>query len=414
MLILGGNAARGGGAGEATTTGEPAPPPTGTKRASPAREIALDVPAPVGPPKILVLEDEKPIQTLVMAMLRIRGLACDLAGTVRDARGLMAQRAYDLLLVDVHLPDGSGLSLAKESGGDPLLIVMTGSNDIQTAVQAIREGAIDFITKPFSVGQFLKRIDSALQEWRSRENLKGYARALETLVQIKGEELSRTSRKVDEVYDMTVAALGAALNLKDHETADHCTRVSLNSVTLGAEIALSDFELKNLGWGAYLHDVGKIGISEQLLLKDGPLTLEERRIMERHASMGHAMIRNIEFLRFAQDVVLCHHESFDGSGYPRGLRGDHIPLEARVFSVMDALDAMTSDRPYRAAVPFSEALAELRRRAGTQFDPEIVQAFVGISESSWKIQGGISGAKWSQDIGVSTGDAKEKGILKRR
>src|SRR5208337_2677725 len=169
MRILGGNATYGGGAGNATASGGLAAAPTGTKRASLTREIALDVPAPVRPPKILVLEDEKPIQTLVMAMLKIRGFECDLAGTVREARGLMERQSYDLVLVDVHLPDGSGLSLARESGGDPLLIVMTGSNDIQTAVQAIREGAIDFITKPLPVGQFLKRIDNALQEWRSRE-----------------------------------------------------------------------------------------------------------------------------------------------------------------------------------------------------------------------------------------------------
>src|SRR5271157_2433722 len=213
MRILGGNATDGGGAGSATSgggavnatfSGELAAAPTGTRRAPLTREIALDVPAPVRPPKILVLEDEEPLRTLVSAMLKIRGFECDLTGTVREARSFMAKRAYDLVLADVHLPDGSGLSLAKESGGDPLLIVMTGSNDIQTAVQAIREGAIDFITKPFPVGQFLKRIDNALQEWRSRESLKGYARALETLVKMKGEELSRTSRQIDDVYDMTV------------------------------------------------------------------------------------------------------------------------------------------------------------------------------------------------------------------
>lgn len=268
---------------------------------------------------MLVLEDETAIRALVTAMLKIRGLECDLAGTVREARDLMARCAYDLILADVYLPDGSGLSLAKESGGDPLLIVMTGSSDIQTAVQAIRDGAIDFITKPFSVGLFLQRVDLALQEWRSREKLNGYARALETLVRMKGAELSRTTRQVEEVQDATVEALGAALNLKDHETADHCTRVSLNCVTLGRELALSEFELRNLKWGAYLHDVGKIGIPEQILLKKGALLPEEWKIMERHPVMGHAMIRNINFLTFATDVVLSHHERYDGTGYPHGL-----------------------------------------------------------------------------------------------
>jgi response regulator RpfG family c-di-GMP phosphodiesterase len=353
--------------------------------------IGLDVPAPVRPPRILVLEDEETVQTLVGAMLKIRGYECECATSVQGARDLMARTRYDIALVDVHLPDGSGLELVEEAEAeDPLLIVMTGSNDIQTAVQAIRNGAIDFITKPFSVGHFLQRIDKAVQEWRSREKLHGYAGALERLVEMKTEELSRTSRQIDEVCDMTVAALGAALNLKDHETADHCARVSQNCVTLGSRLSLSDFELKNLKWGAYLHDVGKIGIPEQLLLKKGALLPDERRIMEKHPVMGHAMIRNIEFLAFATDVVLAHHESYDGSGYPRGLTGEHIPLNARIFSVVDTLDAMTSDRPYRSALPLSAVAAELKSKSGSMFDPEIVVAFLAVPETTWLVQGGIS------------------------
>jgi response regulator RpfG family c-di-GMP phosphodiesterase len=353
--------------------------------------IGLDVPAPARPPRILVLEDEGTVQTLVKAMLKIRGFECDAASTVAEARGLMRRQRYDIVLADVHLPDGSGLELVeKADADDPLLIVMTGSSDIQTAVQAIRNGAIDFITKPFSVGHFLQRIDKALSEWKSRERLQGYAGALERLVEMKTEELSRTSRQIDEVCDMTVAALGAALNLKDHETADHCARVSQNCVTLGSILSLSEFELKNLKWGAYLHDVGKIGVPEQLLLKKGELLPEERRIMEKHPAMGYAMIRNIEFLAFATDVVLSHHESYDGTGYPRGLRGERIPLNARIFSVVDTLDAMTSDRPYREALPFSAAAVELKKKAGSMFDPEIVDAFTTVTEATWLVQGGVA------------------------
>ena len=361
------------------------------RRGSLAQGIGLDVQSPARPPKILVLEDEGTVQTLVQAMLKIRGFECDSAMCVAEARRLMSTTRYDIVLVDVHLPDGSGLELVEEAKAEaPLLVVMTGSNDIQTAIRAIRNGAIDFITKPFSVGHFLQRIDSALQEWRTRERLVGYAGALERLVEMKTEELSRTSRQIDEVRDTTVAALGAALNLKDHETADHCARVSRNCVTLGSLLALSEFELKNLKWGAYLHDVGKIGVPEQLLLKKGALLPEERRIMERHPVMGHAMIRNIEFLAFATDVVLCHHERYDGNGYPRGLGGERIPLNARIFSVVDTLDAMTSDRPYRAALPFDATIAELQNKAGSMFDPEIVDAFMAVPEPTWLVQGGVA------------------------
>ena len=295
-------------------------------------------------PAVLLLEDHVEIQQLVAAMLRVRGASCDVAGSLAEARRLAGERRYDILLVDVNLPDGSGLSLRGERTADaPIMIVMTGAGDIETAVKAIRAGAIDFIPKPFTVGEFLARYDRARDEWLSREKLQHYARTLEGLVRMKTEELQRSSRRVDEVFDMTVTTLGAALNLKDHETADHCVRVSENSVRLGRRLELSEYELRNLRWGAYLHDIGKIGIHESILLKPGPLTVEERRTMQEHPEMGAAMLGNIEFLAHATDVVLSHHERFDGTGYPHGLSGTAIPLHARIFSLLDSLDAMTVD-----------------------------------------------------------------------
>jgi putative nucleotidyltransferase with HDIG domain len=350
----------------------------------------IPVPMPAHPPKILVLEDEKAIQTLVAAMLKIRGYACDVAGRLADARALIGRTRYDLVLVDVDLPDGSGLALTEDADENaPLIVVMTGSNDIQTAIRSIRKGAIDFIAKPFTAEDFLYRIDAAIAEWRTRRSLQYHARTLETLVQMKSDELSRTSHQIDAVYDTTVAALHAALNLKDNETAGHCTRVSQNCMTMGAMLTLSDFECKNLKWGAYLHDIGKIGIPEHILLKEGALEMEERRTMENHPLMGYTMIRNIEFLQFATDVVLSHHERFDGTGYPHGLKDYQIPLNARIFAIMDTLDAMTSDRPYRAALPASTAVTELREKSGSQFDPEIVEAFTAVPVSTWHVQGRI-------------------------
>jgi putative nucleotidyltransferase with HDIG domain len=350
--------------------------------------MELPVMVPAHPPKILVLEDEKEIQTLVAMMLKIRGYTCDVVGRLADARALMGCTRYDLVLVDVNLPDGSGLVLTEDADENaPLVVVMTGSNDIQTAIRSIRNGAIDFIVKPFTVGHFLQRIDASIAKWSARRSLQYHARTLETLVKLKSEELSRTSRQIDEVYDATVAALHAALNLKDNETADHCTRVSQNCMNMGAMLTLSDFECKNLKWGAYLHDIGKIGIPEHILLKAGALEAEERMIMEKHPLMGYTMIRNIEFLQFATDVVLSHHECFNGRGYPQGLKDYQIPLNARIFAIMDTLDAMTSDRPYRAALPVSTVVAELQEKAGTQFDPEIVEVFIAAPRSTWHVQG---------------------------
>jgi len=351
--------------------------------------------APVNPsmtraPRILVLEDQAEIRSLIVAMLSIRGLTCDAAGSLAEARALLRDRPYDLFFLDVNLPDGCGLTLAEESPHPALTVVITGCNDIAVAVQAIRDGAIDYITKPFSVGDFLHRLDKILEEWQSRFALQYYARALENLVQVKGEELSRTSRQMDEICDMTVAALGAALNLKDHETSDHCTRVSRNSIVLGEALSLSGFELKNLKWGAYLHDVGKIGIPESILLKPTELTEEERSIVQKHPVMGFTMLRGIKFLSYATDVVLSHHERFDGSGYPSGLRGTDIPLHARIFAVAATMDAMTSERPYRPALPVAKAIQELEEGAGKQFDPEIVALALGTPVSTWLTQGRMS------------------------
>ncbi len=351
------------------------------------REIGLNVPEPSRKPAILILEDEVVVQKVIETILATRGVECDSAGSLSEAREIMSAKHFDIALVDVNLPDGSGLAFVEGAEpDDPLLIVITGSDDIQTAVEAIRKGAVDFITKPFSKNDFVKRIDKVLDEWRTRIKTKGYARALETLVRLKSEELRSSNRKVDDVYDMTITALGAALNLKDHETADHCSRVSENSATLGKVFALSDFELRNLRWGAYLHDVGKIGVPEQILLKTGDLLPEEWEVMKRHPLLGHAMIRNIEFLRFATDVVLYHHERYNGSGYPYGLKGEQIPFDARVFAILDTLDAMTSDRPYRGALPFAAAKEEIQKEAGSMFDPDIVDAFADVPETAWLIQ----------------------------
>ncbi len=350
------------------------------------KQIGLAVPPPIKPPRILVLEDQPEIRSLIAAMLKIRWYSCDEAGSLAEARSLVAQHPYDVYFLDINLPDGCGLTLAEEAGNSPLVIVITGCSDIQTAVQAIRDGAIDFITKPFSVGDLLQRLEKAMEEWKSRSSMKYYAQALKNLVVVKTDELSHTSRKMDEIRDATVAALGAALNLKDHETSDHCKRVSGNSVRLGEELSLTGRELQNLKWGAYLHDVGKIGVPESILLKPADLTPEERAVVEKHPLLGWNMLQGIEFLRHATDVVLSHHERFDGSGYPNGLLGADIPLHARIFAVMDTLDAMTSERPYRPALPFAVARREIESQAGKQFDPDVIDKFLRASGTTWLTQ----------------------------
>jgi putative nucleotidyltransferase with HDIG domain len=262
-----------------------------------------------------------------------------------------------------------------------LVIVITGVHDLQTAVKSIRKGAFDYITKPFSVMLFQERFSSVLEEWKSRVFAQSYQDYLENLVKERTSTLSNTKRKIEHVYDTTVHALGAALDLRDPETEEHCRRVSANSVLMGERLGICGQSLKDLKWGSYLHDIGKIGIPESILLKPGNLTEDEMSVVKKHAQLGHSMIKNIDFLEEASHVVLFHHEKWNGGGYPVGLKGKDIPLYARIFSISDAFDAMIVDRPYRTALPFGVVIDELRKCSGTHFDPDIVNQFLRISHS---------------------------------
>jgi putative two-component system response regulator len=351
-------------------------------------DITLRLPEVNRQPCALVVEDSPEILMLVSSMLHVRRLQVLQTSGVAEARRIIAERHPDLLFLDVTLPDGSGLSLVDKTGpDDPLVVVMTGALDLETAVEALRKGAVDFIAKPFTVGDFLARVDRVVGEWRTRERLRAYNRSLEELVRSTADELARSERRVDDAYDMAVAALGAALDLKDYEPVDHCRRVSANTVRLGREVGLSEGELHELGWSAYLHDIGKIGVPERIIALRDELAGEDRRIMEQHPAMGCRILRAVDFLAHATDVVQCHHERFDGTGYPAHLAGTAIPLAARIFAIADALDAATADRPEHRARPFAEFAAELARDGGRRFDPDLVAIFLGMESDGWQLQG---------------------------
>lgn len=178
------------------------------------------------------------------------------------------------------------------------------------------------------------------------------------------------------VYSALADALAAALDAREHETGMHSRRVACHTLVLARRFTSDDMELQQVYWGALLHDVGKIGVPDNILLKNGPLDSGEWEIMRTHPEIGHRILSSVPFMETAAEIVLSHEERYDGTGYPRGLRGDAISLWARLFAVIDTLDAMTSDRPYRAGLPFDDARKEIERMAGTQFDPIAVEAFV--------------------------------------
>jgi putative nucleotidyltransferase with HDIG domain len=208
-------------------------------------------------------------------------------------------------------------------------------------------------------------------------------RQLEQLVQEQTAQLTRALAQLEQSYDDTLEALGSALDLRDSETLGHCQRVTAYCVSIAKAMHVPDVHLPVLARAAFLHDIGKLALPDSILRKPGPLNDDEKQIMRKHCEIGHTMLMRIPFLQDAAEIVLSHQEFFDGTGYPRGLQGQEIPLGARIFAVADALDAMISDQPYRRALSLSHAREEILRCSGEQFDPKVVEVFFSLPESLW-------------------------------
>jgi putative nucleotidyltransferase with HDIG domain len=264
------------------------------------------------------------------------------------------------------------------------VVMVTAVHDISVALAAIRNGAYDYLLKPFEREQLLAMVRRALETRRLRlENL-AYQTKLESLVADRTHALRKALSDLERSYDITLEALGDALDLKDAETEGHSKRVTAFTIAIARQLDLPQERVRIIARGAFLHDVGKMAIPDAILRKPGRLSPEEQEIMRQHAALGYQLLRNIPFLQEAAEIVYSHQERYDGSGYPRGLKGDQIPLGARIFAIADTFDAMTSDRPYRAAQSISSGRREIERHAGKQFDPEIVKVFLSVQESLWQ------------------------------
>jgi putative nucleotidyltransferase with HDIG domain len=256
--------------------------------------------------------------------------------------------------------------------------------DVSTAVDSLRMGAFDFVTKPFDMPSIRRAVKRALERRQLLVENRSYQEELERKVRERTEELNGALKEVEESYRDTLEALVTSLDAREHETQAHSQRVREYTLTLARKIGLKEEDLVPVGRGALLHDVGKIGVPDSILLKPGKLTSEEWVEMKKHPAIGFEILRSIKFLESAAEIVLSHQERWDGKGYPNGLEGPDIPLGARIFAVVDTLDAMTSDRPYRKALSYQAALDEIRRCSGTQFDPRVVEAFLGMPSDLWK------------------------------
>jgi response regulator RpfG family c-di-GMP phosphodiesterase len=341
---------------------------------------------PCFPDKILIVDDEANIRSFLLRHFETEGADCVASPNALDALEKMREQDFSLIISDVLMPGMSGmefLRLAKKQNPETAFIMITGLMDINNAVDSLRLGAFDFITKPFELPAMRRAVDRALERRRLLMENRCHREELEHKIRARTFELKAALNDVEDSYKITLEALVAALDAREHETHAHSQRVREYTLTLAQNLGLKYDDLTQIGRGALLHDVGKIGVRDSILLKPGKLDEQEWIEMRRHPQIGYNILQSIEFLSPAAEIVLCHQERWDGNGYPNRLGEEDIPLGARIFAVVDALDAMTSDRPYRKALSFKTAWNEIRCCSGTQFDPRVAEAFLSFPQESW-------------------------------
>jgi putative nucleotidyltransferase with HDIG domain len=342
----------------------------------------------MGSDRILVVDDEEPIREIVSSMLSFANYQCRQAASGLEALALLdSGEQFELMLSDLMMADLDGIGLlerTKEKYPDMPVVMVTAVHDISVALAAIRNGAYDYLLKPFEREQLLATVRRALENRRLKMENRAYQTNLEALVAARTDQLRKAMTDLERSYDVTLEALGDALDLKDAETEGHSKRVTAFTIAIARALGLPKEEISVIARGAFLHDIGKMAIPDHILRKPGKLTHDEMLIMREHCYRGYQMLRKIPFLSEACDIVYSHQEKFDGTGYPRGLRSDEIPLGARIFSLADTLDAITCDRPYRKAQSLEAARAEIKRCSGTQFDPDIVEVFLRMPDNIWE------------------------------
>ncbi len=340
---------------------------------------------------IFIVDDEEPVRKALKSHLTEEGYRVIQSpggsGLIEKLKG----SSYELLICDMETVDGVDLlEFSREHADSAPVIMLTGDSDTSGTAEVVKRGAFDCITKPLKKEDLLETIrkafdwrDLLLRNRRLEVKLQSLKMALEFKVDERTRELSDRVEKLAADLRLAKSAniqfvnvLAETIESNDRFTAGHCNRMRFLSVELGRLAGLTPEELDVIEYAALLHDLGNMNIPETILNKNGPLTEGECSEIRRHPTIGERMLRVIPLMEQVAGVIASHHESYDGTGYPKGLKGTDIPIMSRVIAVADAFDAMSSDRPYRKGLQLEVVLGELTRAAGTQFDPELVKIFI--------------------------------------
>lgn len=325
--------------------------------------------------RVLAVDDDSQIVNLTVRFLNRFGYEAKGLTDPREALTTIGSYKPELCILDVQMPFVSGSDLLDEVKSiDPHteVILLTGINDTLLAVDLMKRGAADFLLKPIEPKQMEIAVARALEHRRLVIENNAYKMHLEFLVEERSKALNEALKNLGDLHGATLETLAMALDLRDQGTSGHSRRVADMTLGIAKAMGIGDEDLIQMEHGALLHDIGKLRIPDSILWKPSALTSEEWKIMRRHPEYGFDFVKKIGFLKGAADIILSHHEKFDGSGYPRGLKGKEISVGARIFSLVDAVDAIVHDRPYHRGTAFSVAREEILLRAGSHFDPELV------------------------------------------
>jgi putative nucleotidyltransferase with HDIG domain len=323
-------------------------------------------------PNILVVEDEVGSRDAIRMILSPFNTVYT-AENGQKALEILAEREIDLVTLDLKLPGLNGAELLREikkQKPNVEAVIITGYGTLKSAVDGIRYGAADYLSKPFNVAELLSVINRTLEKKKRMDALRDFLGNLAVLEKpIEG--------KVDD-YLQFVRVLANTLENKDRYTYHHSLRVNIYANLLADRIELSAEERKDLEVGAFLHDIGKVGVENRIIFKDGKLAEPEFEAIKKHTEIGVKLIAPLDLSPNVVSIIRHHHERYDGGGYPDGLKGDEIPYLARIIGLVESFDAMVADRPYRKAMPLIEVISELKRCAGTHFDPALVTVLLEI------------------------------------